>query len=816
MKRMLINATQAEELRVALVDGQTLADLDIEATGKEQKKANIYKAKIIRLEPSLEAAFVDYGSSRHGFLPLKEISKIYFRESAKGIQSRNIKELLREGQEIIVQVEKEERGNKGAALTTFLSLAGRYLVAMPNNPRAGGVSRQIEGEERAEAQEAMSGLTIPENMGLILRTAGVGKSTEELQWDLEYLEQLWTAIEVASAQRAAPVLIFQDSNLVIRAIRDYLRNDIVEILVDDKALHQLALEFMEQVMPHNLHKLKLYEDSVPLFNRYQIESQIETAFSRNIRLPSGGSIVIEPTEALTTVDINSARATQGGDIEETALRTNMEAAEEVGRQLRLRDLGGLLVIDFIDMLSDKNQRSVENRLRESVKIDRARIQIGRISRFGLLEMSRQRLRPSLVDSSYELCTNCDGIGSTRNIKSTALSVLRLIEEEAIKASTSIVSANVSIPVATFLLNEKRQDVAAIEVRHTVSVMLIPNSAFAPSHFDVQRQRDQDNIKAGSSEEYRLTREEENTSVQNVHNKPALTEKPLVDGIRHSRRKPSAKNLKPSLFTRFILIIKILFSPEQKKISKKNGSKFSQSRKKSERPIRRNETTNMSRDVRARRVSTKDKEPLEGQNGSIRKPVQKKQLQDGNYKQVELRDSRPVGSKQNRNTDASNTNVKNESVSVDLKEETKNRYTESGNKNEESNKNHERKSSHRTPISDEASLNDAKMDRDAANESFTLTESELKRHEDAVAAELSNQSTIATKLSEVVEGVEGVETPAAVKTFSYGARSQTKKETKASSPNIQVEENVDEQLRSVGLKSQNPNQNDDKKDVNGNR
>ncbi|MCB1745731.1 MAG: ribonuclease E, partial [Gammaproteobacteria bacterium] len=540
MKRMLVNATQPEELRVALVDGQRLYDLDIEATGKEQKKSNIYKGRIVRIEPSLEAAFVDYGSPRHGFLPLKEVSRTYFKDKAKNGNGRvNIKEALSEGQELIVQVEKEERGNKGAALTTFISLAGRYLVAMPNNPRAGGVSRQIEGDERDEALDAMAGLEIPSDMGLILRTAGVGKSTEELQWDLDYLLQLWKAIDEAATDRKAPFLIFQDQNVIIRALRDYLRNDITEILVDDRKLFELAQEFMRQVMPQNMAKLKFYEDSVPLFSRYQIEGQIESAFSRTVRLPSGGSIVIEPTEALTTIDINSARATQGGDIEETAYKTNLEAAEEVGRQLRLRDLGGLIVIDFIDMTSNKNQRAVETRLREAVKIDRARVQIGRISRFGLLEMSRQRLRPSLTDSSHEICPRCDGVGTIRSVKSTALSVLRLMEEEAMKDSTAKVTAQVPVDVATYLLNEKRQDVTGIEIRQEVSILLIPNQNMETPHFDIQRVREQDLPKAPTGESYEMVSEVENPNVEYTREEVPPQQQPVVRDIVRATPKPDA-------------------------------------------------------------------------------------------------------------------------------------------------------------------------------------------------------------------------------------------------------------------------------------
>ncbi len=490
MKRMIINATQPEELRVALVDGQKLYDLDIESIGKEQKKSNVYKAKIMRVEPSLEAAFVDYGAERHGFLPLKEISRSVFIKSPSGGGRVKIKDVIKEGQEIIVQVEKEERGNKGAALTTFVSLAGRYLVAMPNNPRAGGVSRQIEGSDREESKKAMNELEIPEGMGLILRTAGIGKATEELQWDLDYLKQLWTAIEDAVESKEAPFLIYQEHDVIIRAIRDYLRNDIAEILVDNKELYDKAVEFMQQVMPHNLRKLKHYTDSTPLFTRYQIESQIETAFGREVRLPSGGSIVIEPTEALTTIDINSARATKGSDIEETATNTNLEAADEVARQLRLRDLGGLVVIDFIDMFAAKNQRAVENRLKEALKVDRARVQIGRISRFGLLEMSRQRLSASLIEGTHETCPRCSGLGTIRGTASLGLYLLRIIQEEAMKEGVGRIVVQLPVDTATFLLNEKRAEIIALETRLGVDVLLIPNPQLETPHYEVERFRKQ--------------------------------------------------------------------------------------------------------------------------------------------------------------------------------------------------------------------------------------------------------------------------------------------------------------------------------------
>ncbi len=532
MKRMLFNATQPEELRVALVDGQKLYDLDIETAGREQKKANIYKARITRIEPSLEAAFVDYGVQRHGFLPLKEVSRIYFDPSVDLSSGRvNIKDVLKEGQELTVQVEKEERGNKGAALTTFVSLAGRYLVLMPNNPRAGGVSRRIIGDERNDIRDAMADLTVPNDMGLIVRTAGVGKNSEELQWDLDYLVQLWSAIETATKDRSAPFLVYQESNVIIRAIRDYLRNDISEILIDDKATYDKAREFMQLVMPHNLNKIKYYDDNVPLFTRYQIESQIETAFRREVTLPSGGAIVIDHTEALLSIDINSAKATKGGDIEETALNTNREAAEEIARQLRLRDLGGLIVIDFIDMTSSRNQRDVENTLKEALKMDRARVQVGRISRFGLLEMSRQRLKPSLGESSQIVCPRCEGQGTVRGIESLALSVLRIIEEDAMKEHTSKIVVQLPVNVATFLLNEKRSTVTEIENRQGVTIILVPNSQLESPHYEIQRVRENDLIGANDKQlSYKLASQQESKSELVAKPTPIRLEEPAVKGV----------------------------------------------------------------------------------------------------------------------------------------------------------------------------------------------------------------------------------------------------------------------------------------------
>ncbi len=538
MKRMLINATQQEELRVALVDGQKLYDLDIETPAREQKKSNVYKGRVTRIEPGLEAAFVDYGADRHGFLPFKEINRGYFDPHAAEGGRPSIREAIKEGQEIMVQVEKEERGNKGAALTTFISLAGRYLVLMPNNPRAGGVSRRIEGEDRQEIREVMSSLDIPDGMGLIVRTAGVGRSQEELQWDMDYLLHLWKAIETALPQKKAPFLIYQESNIIIRALRDYLRADIGEILVDNPAVHRQAQDFMQQVMPQNLNKLKLYQDSIPLFTRFQIESQIETAYQREVNLPSGGGIVIDYTEALVSIDINSARATKGSDIEETALTTNLEAADEVARQLRLRDLGGLIVIDFIDMNIARNQREVETRLREALKMDRARVQVGRISRFGLLEMSRQRLSPSLDEASHMICPRCNGQGTIRNIDSLALSVLRLIQEEAMKDRTGRVVVQLPVKVGTFLLNEKREAIRAIEQRHRVGVLLIPNESLETPHFKLDRLRVEE-LSEDRLRSYALAEDyEEQFEVKAATTVRSTDEEPAVKGVAPATPAPT--------------------------------------------------------------------------------------------------------------------------------------------------------------------------------------------------------------------------------------------------------------------------------------
>lgn len=560
MKRMLFNATQAEELRVAIVDGQKLIDLDIESAAKEQRKSNIYKAVITRIEPSLEAAFVDYGAERHGFLPFKEVAKSYYQPGVDASRAR-IQDALKVGQELIVQVEKDERGNKGAAMTTYISLAGRYLVLMPNNPRGGGVSRRIEGEERQELREMMEQLEVPPGMSLIARTAGIGRSVEELQWDLNYLLQLWRAIEGAAQAQPGAFLIYQESSLVIRAIRDYFQPDIGEILIDTDEIYEQARQFMSHVMPANVNRVKRYRDDVPLFSRFQIEHQIESAYSRQVNLPSGGAVVIDHTEALVAIDVNSGRATKGADIEETALKTNLEAADEIARQLRLRDLGGLIVIDFIDMESPKSQREVENRLKEALHYDRARVQTGKISRFGLLELSRQRLRPALAETSYIPCPRCTGTGHIRSTESAALHILRILEEEAMKENTGALHVQVPIDVATFLLNEKRTDIARIELRHHVNLIIIPNRYIETPHYDIVRLRhDQLNQEGISQPSYEMaTKPSEEAATQVVQSEAkAPRMEAAVKGITPEQPAPSVAPQapktpakKPGLLTRLL-------------------------------------------------------------------------------------------------------------------------------------------------------------------------------------------------------------------------------------------------------------------------
>lgn len=566
MKRMLFNATQAEELRVAIVDGQKLIDLDIESAGKQQCKSNIYKAVITRIEPSLEAAFVEYGGNRHGFLPFKEVSPNYYQNSGSGGGRPSIKEALREGQELLVQIEKDERGNKGAALTTYISLAGRYIVLMPNNPSGGGVSRRIEGEDRSELRDVLAQLSVPQGASIIARTAGIGRSLEELQWDLNYLTQLWDAIDGAAKTEKAPSLIYLESSLVVRAIRDYFHPEIGEILIDTDEIYEQAMAFMSTVMPDNVSRIKRYHDDVPLFSRFQIEHQIESAHAREVSLPSGGVIVIDHTEALTAIDINSARSTRGADIETTAFNTNLEAAEEIARQIRLRDLGGLIVIDFIDMESNRNQRDVENRLRDSLRFDRARVQTAKISRFGLLELSRQRLQPSLEETSYSPCPRCNGIGHIRGTESSALHILRIIQEEAMKDHSASIHVQVPVDVATFLLNEKRADLHLVESRLKVNITIIPNPHMETPHYTVTRLRHDDITADHLQSSYKLVEKPaEKSAITATQNVKAQRPQAAVQGITPTQPAPKHVVIKaPTLLSNFFAWVKSLGEEEPKK------------------------------------------------------------------------------------------------------------------------------------------------------------------------------------------------------------------------------------------------------------
>ena len=636
MKRMLFNATQSEELRVAIVDGQKLIDLDIEHAGKEQRKSNIYKGVITRIEPSLEAAFVDYGMDRHGFLPFKEVARSYFKEGADS--KARIQDALKEGQEIIVQVDKDERGNKGAALTTFISLAGRYLVLMPNNPRGGGVSRRIEGEDRDELRDVLAQLEVPKGMSIIARTAGIGRNAEELQWDLNYLTQLWAAIDGASTMQSGAYLIYQEGSLVIRAIRDYFSADIGEILIDTPDIHEQALQFMSHVMPGNVGRVKLYQDEIPLFTRFQIEHQIESAFSREVRLPSGGAIVIDHTEALVSVDVNSGRATRGSDIEHTAFNTNMEAAEEVARQLRLRDLGGLVVIDFIDMESQRNQREVENALREALHHDRARVQTGKISRFGLLELSRQRLRPSLGETNHIPCPRCNGTGHIRGIESTALHILRITQEDAMKDNSAIIQVQLPVEVATFLLNEKRADIHAIEQRMGVEVVLIPNIHLETPNYNIVRVKHDDVTEETSRASYKLVELPTETSYIPTAEQTAKEVRPVaaVRGITPAAPAPIvAEKSAAAPILSLLGRIKNLFSSastssKQKTEAEKN-EEFNRDRNRNNRNRNRNRNDRNKNAPQDRQNRPNDGKPQEARTQEQRpaKPQQPRQPQQAN-------------------------------------------------------------------------------------------------------------------------------------------------------------------------------------------
>ncbi|MDX1348560.1 MAG: ribonuclease E [Thiomicrorhabdus chilensis] len=667
MKRMLINATQPEELRIALVDGQTLYDLDVETPLHQKKKANIYKGRITRIEPSLEAAFVDYGSDRHGFLPFKEIAEQYYPDSKPESGRYSIKDILSEGQEVIVQVQKEERGNKGAALTTQITLAGPYIVMMPNNPKAGGISRRIEGDDRSEIRDSLRDLDIPEGMGLIIRTAGVGKSSEELQWGVSYLVQLWDAILKAADSKPAPFLIHQESDMVILAIRDYLRQDIGEIIIDDMETFHKARDFIQHVMPQQVYKVKPYQDTIPLFTRFQIESQIESAYQREVTLPSGGAIVIDITEALTAIDINSSRSTKGGDIEETAFHTNMEAACEIARQLRLRDIGGLVVIDFIDMHSNRHQREVENKIKEAVKSDRARVQIGKISRFGLLEMSRQRLRPSIDESTQIVCPRCKGVGVIRGVESLALSILRLLEEESMKENTRRVTVQLPVDVATFLLNEKRNQITKIEDRHNLHVLIVPNEHLETPQYSMERTRNGEDSSSNASYEIKeMILPEDHLVIEPA--KPAAPEEPAIKNVQPSAPPPSATapkaassaESKPGLLAR---VWKALFSTAEEapeETSKKSDASQQGRQRKDNRRSGGNRPSNR-RNNRRRNADDQDKDQA---NKRGNEPREKREESGGqNAEQGKprrpQRDRRPRKDRESKATDQGDLKAKQE-------------------------------------------------------------------------------------------------------------------------------------------------------------
>ncbi len=686
MKRMLINATQPEEVRIALVDGQSLYDLDVETPHHQKKKANIYKGRVTRIEPSLEAAFVDYGSERHGFLPFKEVAQEYYPDQKPESGRFSIRDVLKEGQEIIVQVQKEERGNKGAALSTQITLAGPYVVMMPNNPKAGGISRRIEGDERSDIRDTLSSLDIPDGMGLIIRTAGVGKNTEELQWGVNYLVQLWEAIQKASTEKQAPFLIHQESDIVILAIRDYLRQDIGEIIIDDMPTFHKARDFIQHVMPQQVYKVKPYQDTVPLFTRFQIESQIESAYLREVTLPSGGAIVIDSTEALTAIDINSSRSTKGGDIEETAFHTNMEAAVEIARQLRLRDLGGLVVIDFIDMHSNRHQREVENKLREAVKSDRARIQVGKISRFGLLEMSRQRLRPSIEESTQIVCPRCKGVGVIRGVASLGLSLLRLLEEESMKENTRRVTVQLPVDVATFLLNEKRAEITRIEDRHSLHLMIVPNESLQTPQYIIERTRHNDEVSQSPSYEVKeilVTEPEHETLPTQVQ----VKEEPAVKDLQPATPPTPQQAPKPGLFSR---VWKALFGANESEQDKekeeekpKSNEKRSDNRRNNNRRNNKrrrpredndsnNENTNSNNRRNNRRRNNRRRPPENAEDVSVSQPNEvtskEETTSSSNEKSNNERSSRRRGRNRNRQNDNSSSGETSMEMDSDLSAE----------------------------------------------------------------------------------------------------------------------------------------------------
>ena len=753
---MLINATQPEELRVALVDGQWLYDLDIENRLREQKKANIYKGKITRIEPSLEAAFVDYGAERHGFLPLKEISREYFKVQPKEIQGRmRIKDVVEEGMEVVVQVDKEERGNKGAALTTFISLAGRYLVLMPNNPRAGGISRRIDGDERAELKSALSQIEVPKGMGVIVRTAGIGRSPEELQWDLDFLCRLWSNISSVSSESESPRFLFQESNVVIRAIRDYLRQDIGEVIVDNRETFNLATTFISQVMPDYQSKVKLYEEDVPLFNRFQIEGQIETAFEREVKLPSGGSIVIDVTEALVSIDINSSRATKGGDIEETALQTNLEAADEIARQLRLRDMGGLVVIDFIDMQPQKNQRAVENRMKVALEMDRARVQVGKISRFGLLEMSRQRLRPSLGETTSKVCPRCSGQGTIRGTKSLALSILRLLEEEAQKDRSAEIRAIVPVPVATYLLNEKRRTISTIESRHNTLIVILPNAEMMTPQYEVQRLRDDDENSAETSYKiaHAITNDEDDKDLTAERKYIGNIPKPAVDQINIANPPAPKAPKKPGIVAKFIASILALFETKPKKKGKGKGKynnkKKGHQKNNNSRNKPYNKSNNRKNDKRQKDDKITDNLSGRNQQNKQQKPRDNQGNQDENRNQQKRnRRKNNKGNRQEKTVNAQDTNTQQNNENQPKRRPDNRRA-----------RNQQRQRGQRPPIDQDLDqqVNDAMDTAASMKEENTVAQNTTKAPE-AEPAAISNVDTMPEAIAETAAN-DTVEAPA---------------------------------------------------------
>ncbi len=754
MKRMLFNATQSEELRVAIVDGQKLIDLDIEHAGKEQRKSNIYKGVITRIEPSLEAAFVDYGQDRHGFLPFKEVARSYYKE---GADSRaRIQDALKEGQEIIVQVDKDERGNKGAALTTFISLAGRYLVLMPNNPRGGGVSRRIEGEDRDELRDVLAKLEVPKGMSIIARTAGIGRSVEELQWDLNYLTQLWTAIDGASAMQPGAYLIYQEGSLVIRAIRDYFSSDIGEILIDTPDIHEQAVQFMNHVMPGNVARVKLYQDEIPLFTRFQIEHQIESAFAREVRLPSGGAIVIDHTEALVSVDVNSGRATRGSDIEQTALNTNLEAAEEVARQLRLRDLGGLVVIDFIDMESQRNQREVENALRDALHLDRARVQTGKISRFGLLELSRQRLRPSLGETNHIPCPRCHGTGHIRGIESTALHILRITQEDAMKENSAIIQVQLPVEVATFLLNEKRADIHKIEQRMGVEVVLIPNIHLETPNYNITRIKHDDVNQDNNRASYNMVELPTETTYVAHAAEEAKAAKPVaaVKGITPAAPAPivaeKAEKTEPkiSLFTR----IKNFFTSVTKTEEEKSGEKSAESRRDNSRNRNRNRNRNeRNRGERNDKSTTQDR-PNRNQEakGQEQRPADKKAQEPRQPKPQQQRPDAPRQEAQ-RNQPA------NVPADAAVNETTEQRSERSGRRNRNNRRGRRDRDENAARESNRPFVPNEEMNANQANVTVETPVPAAVKEESTASTPLENLVTVAAAIEKPVETKPVVET-----------------------------------------------------------